>query len=64
MVDTPWGEAPSDWESPDWDKHERVHCWRNHISKRLQSLWDSFTSEQKVAIAEQAADAANREEWD
>jgi len=63
-VSTDWGNAPRDWESPDWDHPTRVHEWKHYVSDRVKELWHSFTSEQKVAIAAQADDQASREDWD
>lgn len=64
MMKTPWGEAPSDWEHPDWESTEKCHDWKNHISDRVRELWRSFTCEQMVALANQANDLADQEEWD
>lgn len=55
---------PSDYQNPDWTQQNRVHNWRNYIIERLQAMWDTFTDEQKAAIAESAQEAADREEWD
>lgn len=55
---------PSDYQHPDWTQQDRVHNWRNYISERLQAMWDTFTDEQKAAIAEGAQEAADREDWD
>ena len=55
---------PHDYKDPRWDVCERVHCWRNYISNNLREIWDTFTDEQKAAIAESADDAASMEEWD
>jgi hypothetical protein len=41
-----------------------VHDWRNYISPAVRAMWDTFTDEQKQAIAENADDHASREEWD
>lgn len=47
-----------------WDDGGRVHNWRNHVGDRVQALWDTFTDEQKIAIAGDADDAAGFEQWD
>ena len=61
---TDWGYAPEDWENPNWETTNRVHQWTRYVSIRVRELWDSFTDEQKVAIAQQSDDIAGREEWD
>lgn len=63
-MQTPWGEAPRDYENPEWDVKEKIHNWRNYISEDLQKIWFSFTSEQKVKIAANADIMADREDWD
>ena len=50
--------------SPEWDKAERVHDWRNYISERVRRIWGTFTSEQKDALFEMADEMATREEWE
>lgn len=56
--------TPTDWETPDWASAVRVHEWKNYISEKLQAMWESFTPEQKQAIAESADDVASREDWE
>jgi len=56
--------VPSDWKNPDWESCDRVHEWKNYISDKLRLMWDTFTDEQKQAIAESAQGAASAEEWD
>lgn len=55
---------PNDYSHPEWDKAQRVHDWRNHISEKLRGLWETFTDEQKQTIAESAEDKAAAEEWE
>ena len=55
---------PDDYKTPEWDKAQRVHDWRNYISDEVRALWDSFTDEQKQAIARQADEQSDVEEWD
>ena len=57
-------DAPPDWQSPIWNSAGRVHEWKNYISERVKELWDSFTVDQKLAIAAQANEQARREEWE
>jgi hypothetical protein len=55
---------PADYQNPMWSEQGRVHNWRNYISDKLKAMWDTFTDEQKAAIAESADESAMREEWD
>ncbi len=57
-------ETPGDWKSPNWDECDRIHDWKNYISDKMRAIWDTFTDEQKQAIAESAQGAANSEQWD
>lgn len=57
-------EWPPDWEVPDWGAACRVHDWKNHVSERVRALWASFSEEQKKALAAQADEQAQREEWE
>ena len=50
--------------NPDWTDKNRVHNWKNYISKEMKEMWDSFTDEQKIAIGENADDMAGDERWD
>ena len=55
---------PYNYKNPEWDKAQKVHDWRNYISEKLCEMWDTFTDEQKLAIAENAEEQANSEEWE
>ena len=55
---------PNDYRSPNWDVFTKTHNWRNYISEELRSMWESFTDEQKAAIATNAQEIADREDWD
>lgn len=57
----PW---PRDWKSPNWENTRRVHDWKNYITEEVQSMWDTFTDDQKKAIARSAEEIADREDWD
>lgn len=57
-------KPPADWEAPDWGNKGRAHDWKNYISPELEAMWESFTPEQKMAIANSADYPASREEWD
>lgn len=51
-------------EHPEFHKAGKVHDWRNYVSDRVQALWPTFTHEQRVAIALQAAENASCEHWE
>jgi hypothetical protein len=57
-------EPPTDWQDPDWENPNRVHDWKNYISKELQAYWHTFTLYQKALIAKNAQELADREDWD
>ena len=48
----------------DWQEGGRVHNWRNHIGEKTKAVWNTFSIEQKRALAEDADELAGREEWD
>jgi hypothetical protein len=41
---------------PDWNTKWQPYDWKNHIGRRTQALWNTFTDEQKVALAADADD--------
>lgn len=47
-----------------WSDGGRVHNWRNYVGERTRALWDTFTAEQKVALAADADDMAGNEDWE
>ncbi|MNU26888.1 hypothetical protein D3C71_152690 [compost metagenome] len=49
---------------PEFENAGRVHDWRNHVGEATQSLWGTFTDQQKAAIALDAEESASREEWE
>lgn len=53
-----------DYINPEWDRVWKVHNWRNYITDELRAMWDTFTPEQKLAIARMAEEQASREEWE
>lgn len=55
---------PSDYVNPRWENRLRVHEWKNYISKEVGLMWETFSLEQKAAIARQADEVAGEEEWD
>lgn len=56
--------TPSDYAVPDWSNDSRVHEWKNYISKELRQMWGTFSDMQKAALARNAQECADREEWD
>lgn len=61
----PWtSKTPDDYLHPDWDRVDKVHDWRNHVSDEVQDLWLTFTEPQRAALARQAQELAAREEWE
>ena len=55
--------TPTDYLSPNWASYEMAHCWRNHVSDRIRVMWDTFTADQKAAIALSAAELAYAKVW-
>lgn len=49
---------------PRWHEATRVHDWRNYVTRTVREMWDTFTDEQKIAIAEMADAQASAENWD
>lgn len=54
------GEA----EIPDWEAGGKTNNWRNYIGDELRELWPFFAPEHRVAIAENAQNLADREDWE
>ncbi len=40
------------------------HEWRNYVDGDLRDMWNSFTEQQKIAIADNAQRIADQEERD
>ena len=53
-----------DFEIPDWDDCQKVHDWKNYVTKEVRDLWSSFSLEQRKALASNFSDQADLEEWD
>ncbi len=47
-----------------WQEGGRVHNWRKYVGEKTRALWDTFTIEQKRALAEDADEFADRERWE
>lgn len=56
--------AHVDLDNPQWDSAGRVHDWRNYIGKRTRALWPALTMTVRVALALDAQEQADGEEWD
>jgi hypothetical protein len=51
-------------DPPLWEKAERVHDWRNYVGENVRRIWDTLTTEQKLAIGLDAQEQASRENWE
>lgn len=56
--------TPKDFEYPQWEVKDKVHCWRNYASESLRALWPTFSSLQKSIIAENLQSIADDEDWE
>lgn len=51
--------------APEWNSDgQRVHDWRNYVGENVQRLWPKLSYETRLAIALDAQDLADREDWD
>lgn len=57
-------EIPEDALDPTWVEARRVHDWRNYVSDHVRHLWHTFSPLQRIALAAQAKNEADSEEWD
>ncbi len=57
-------DLPRDWDNPEWNKHEKVHGWRNYVSPAIEGEWQNFTDDQKKMLAYAFKCWADMEEWD
>lgn len=51
-------------QSAAWEEGGRVHNWQNHIGPRIKALWGSLSDDFKTALANDAQDTADNEEWE
>lgn len=56
--------TPHDWSTPDFANAGRVHEWKNYVSEEIRAMWSSFPDHLKQALARQAEERAECEEWD
>lgn len=58
----------ADYADPNWAEHDaklkHVHEWKSYIGEELRGMWGTFSDGQKKAIAANAQDIADREQWD
>jgi hypothetical protein len=59
----PPSTAP-DWQAFDEWQWKHVHDWRRYVGEDVRRIWDTFSDEQKEAIAKNAQEVANKEDWD
>lgn len=64
MADEKWIFTENTPDNPKWEEAGRVHDWRNYVGERAQALWETFTAEQKLALALDAFDLAGNENWE
>ena len=49
---------PMDWHA------QFTHDWLNYIGAHVRSIWQTFTVAQRLAMAADAGDMAEHEDWD
>lgn len=54
--------VPKDYKNPEWKNPGRVHEWKNHVGDEIRKLWNTFTNDQKAAIAYEMQLNADAEE--
>jgi hypothetical protein len=52
------------YENPNWENIAKTHDWRNYVGERTRFIWNEFSLRQKHAIALDAQDLADAEDWD
>ncbi|MBA4822438.1 recombinase RecA [Pantoea ananatis] len=53
-----------DWDNPSWYSGGKVHNWHNYAPPELQEIWNTFTQDQKKAIAFALDECAGNEQWE
>lgn len=51
-------------KDPAWDRADKVHDWRNHVGEKTRRMWDTFSDIQRLALAADADERAQAEDWD
>ena len=54
---------PKDWEKPNFNDLEKVHCWRRYVSEDLAGRWLHISLELRVSLSSCFQEIADREEW-
>lgn len=54
----------ADVDDPQWSRAGKVHDWRNHVGPKVKVIWNTFTPEQRMILADDADERAGREEWE
>lgn len=49
--------------APEWEAATKVHDWRNYVGERTRRIWYDLPIEAQLAIARDAQDQANAEDW-
>ena len=49
---------------PEFEKANKVHDWRNHVSDAAMEIWDEIGVKARLVIYEMAAERASNEEWE
>lgn len=57
-------QSPDELRLTDFENTSKVHDWRNYVGEETQKIWQTFTHEQRVAIATDADWLASGEEWE
>jgi len=57
-------QPPEDWSLPKWRVEEKVHNWRNYVNEDVKIMWVELTGRQKLVLAANFKDIADREEWE
>lgn len=47
------GSAPWDSQHPNWDNIQGLGNWKRYVSEEVRRLWQTFTPEQREALARQ-----------
>jgi len=56
---------PESWlNNPEFEKADRIHDWRNHVSDIYKKEWKNLTYREKVIIYCEAEYEAHNEEWE
>lgn len=50
--------------NPDFENAGRIHDWRNYVGENVRSIWSKLDMETRAAIALDAYERANDEDWD